>query len=741
MNPGNRTSVVGIVVLLAYVAFFTAMLVPSNSEALNIDPRHPRMFVCADSVETLRARFGPGGPGHDLFLLYKHWVDSHWDDASPYYLDDYAMIYLLSQNDAYGDHAVNVAMQAVASGTGVRMGQEGYGPATSSSICIAYDWCYDHFTPSQRETIREAIYDNINDGNYGPRAWQPHDKNWHYMLCVAGDYDEPSKNAVVLGKLEESIDRLDNFYIGCMDDLRPEGALDGYSWQKLKFLFLLRDCLIHSSDYSGPSLHSTFLAASPNHWMHRMRPDYHPHRAPGKYNPKFYAPNYMAFFSNRLGYRYGQTVVNQTMEWMSNNVMPYFGRDLMLWYIPGLPTAPLEELPLEYYDPQMGWFIARSGWNLGDHSNDIQFFVTNSPNTEYGQGRAQGHFTITRGSDNLLIDSGRYGRDDDDCFRAYYIRSIAHNTLLVYDPDEDYGHHTNTYGHSIPMPNDGGQNWFDTNCGGAGNPWPRCRTQDGNIGVACRGTIEYPMTISDQLIVIDCDATVSYWPEKVSKVVRKFTYRRPDWVFIQDCVVLRKPDLPVRVVFHSVDRPSVNGDLVALEGVLSQGGVFQSTDTDIVTINDGNSSARLYVLSVEGGADEIRLVGGPNRHGLHWKQNIEPNDSYSYVSNIADQSFEFYVDGKNYAPGGRDEEYLRDHRNDPGPDVAGDWRVEHLIEHPLGDVVRTAYAIHITELGAPIADVEAISDGDVILVSVENGPQTFKLGLCPADETCTHISH
>ena len=296
--------------------------------------------------------------------------------------------------------------------------------------------------------------------------------------------------------------------------------------------------------------------------------------------------------------------------------------------------------------------------------------------------------------------------------------------MLVYDPAETFPIHVNSYGHSHQMPNDGGQNAFDLTCGGKGNAWPQC-TVSGTPGVACRGQITR-MVSRAAYALVESDATPAYSSGKVDRVLRRFAYLRSVWVFIQDRVQLHKRGLDVRSVFHCVNRPEVNAPLTVVEGNLLTGGVFRAPEASRVVVVKGVSTARIYVLDAEGGTGEVRLVGGTNSAGQSWKQNIEPSDTYSYVADPADQSFEFYVDGKNYAPGARDETYLRDHRNDSYVDAAGDWRIEHLVRGaPLE--VDTAYLIQVAPLGSPDPVVVPRLDNGILSVSVVNGEEHFHL--------------
>jgi hypothetical protein len=84
----------------------------------------------------------------------------------------------------------------------------------------------------------------------------------------------------------------------------------------------------------------------------------------------------------------------------------------------------------------------RSGWPSGAADSDasathITFQV--GDHFTYHQHFDQNSFTLFKGSD-LMVDSGVYsgeGLSNHDI--NYYVRTIAHNTLVVYNPAEDFG--------------------------------------------------------------------------------------------------------------------------------------------------------------------------------------------------------------------------------------------------------------------------------------------------------------
>jgi hypothetical protein len=97
-------------------------------------------------------------------------------------------------------------------------------------------------------------------------------------------------------------------------------------------------------------------------------------------------------------------------------------------------TAPAHGLPL-YRFFRRNMAIIRSGWDISADSRDTQFTFTCR---DYMQGwhchQDVNHFTISRRGE-LAIDSGVYAGNSDHA-RNYERATIAHNSMLVYDPAE-----------------------------------------------------------------------------------------------------------------------------------------------------------------------------------------------------------------------------------------------------------------------------------------------------------------
>ncbi len=123
----------------------------------------------------------------------------------------------------------------------------------------------------------------------------------------------------------------------------------------------------------------------------------------------------------------------------------------VLWRDTELQPKSIRTLPLSrYFGSPFGWTVARTGW---DENAVIAEMKINEYNFVNHQHLDAGAFQIYyKGA--LAIDSGLYQGGSSGAYGSphclnYYWRTVAHNSLLIYDPNEKFG--GRGYG------NDGGQ--------------------------------------------------------------------------------------------------------------------------------------------------------------------------------------------------------------------------------------------------------------------------------------------
>jgi hypothetical protein len=103
--------------------------------------------------------------------------------------------------------------------------------------------------------------------------------------------------------------------------------------------------------------------------------------------------------------------------------------DLLLWspkVSRQMPTA------LAYRERTLGQVFARSAWN--DAATWLSFNA--GPHLDTHQHYDAGNLTIHRNGVDLLVDSGSLDAFGSRHWYNYYVRTVAHNTVLIHDPAE-----------------------------------------------------------------------------------------------------------------------------------------------------------------------------------------------------------------------------------------------------------------------------------------------------------------
>ncbi|MBN2297896.1 MAG: heparinase II/III family protein [Deltaproteobacteria bacterium] len=286
------------------------------------------------------------------------------------------------------------------------------------------------------------------------------------------------------------------------------------------------------------------------------------------------------------------------------------------------PQSPYDRentLPFSRRFDNSGCIIARDSWN----KDATQLFFKCSPfYTLNHHHKDQNHFSLSY-KGPLIIDSGYYDHYGSNHWLNYYTRSIAHNTLVVHDPDEVFHFAGRT------ISNDGGQKFADYNQQPLGEE-PRsleeALSKKYNIGgITCYQT-------NGKSCWIRGDAGNAYSESKLKTYERDILFigrpsgRDHPCVMILDRVALNK-NLTPRILFHTEKKPDIK----------NQGCTVR---------NNGGGLVHMDFMGTP--EANIRLIGG---HGAKW-----------------------LVDGKNYPPQG----LMKNEHTE-----AGSWRIEISTAHTV----------------------------------------------------------
>ncbi len=266
----------------------------------------------------------------------------------------------------------------------------------------------------------------------------------------------------------------------------------------------------------------------------------------------------------------------------------------LLFRKPGFRSRPLSELPnTKYFAEPIGEMVARTGWTLGAESRDTviamrigQYFFGNHQRKDFGT------FQIYyRGA--LAISSGLYRGYETEHWTHYYHETLAHNGLLIVDPEE-------------PGVSDGGQRLPE----GRNNPMELqtilSRYKMGEVTAHEFG----PDRLRPEYSYLAGDITQAY-TAKVSKVTRSMVAldtangRYPASLVVFDRVHSTKPEFKKKWLLHSIQEPEV-------------------TDRSVTVVRDEPPyGGKLFVESLLPARATITKVGGPGKE--FWVESLGRN--------------------------------------------------------------------------------------------------------------------
>jgi len=282
-----------------------------------------------------------------------------------------------------------------------------------------------------------------------------------------------------------------------------------------------------------------------------------------------------------------------------------------LWWDVDLQPKPVNTLPLaRYFGNPFGWMIARTGW---EESSVIAEMKINRYNFNNHQHLDAGSFQIYyRGS--LATESGLYngtsGGYGSPHNKNYSWRTIAHNTLLIYDDQEKF----------IPengFGNDGGQRLINR------RSEPRIlddmlKPENGYKTGEVLAQGFGPSLQTPDYTYLKGDITQAY-SSKVKDVKRSFVFLNlynkevPAALIVFDKVISSSPNYKKFWLLHSIEEPLINGNEVTITR----------------TKNGENGKLVNNTLLPEVDDTELKAIGGPGKEFQVFGTNYENEPTYT----------------------------------------------------------------------------------------------------------------
>ena len=346
----------------------------------------------------------------------------------------------------------------------------------------------------------------------------------------------------------------------------------------------------------------------------------------------------------------------------------------LLFLEPGLERRPLSELPkTKYFGSPMGDMLARTGWDtLPGKSRDAavqmrigEYYFGNHHHSDFGT--FQIHY---RGP--LAIDTGIYWGSKETCYgsphwRNYYIRTLAHNGLMIFDPKtakEDFGGQIRPLGWRL-----------------RGKQRPTDAYRLGQV----LGHSFGPDAMTPEFSFLSGDITRAYGETKAKRVRRAMAALNtggdgfPLVFAVFDEVVAAQPDFKKAWYLHCIQEPQVVGRRATIV-------------RDGPSLHGGQYGGQLVVASLLPQEASLVKVGGPGKEC--WNE----------------------VTGENYMP--------KTNRRPKSSEI-GAWRIEVVPSQPAAEH-RFLHVMTTMDKGAPAPPVLPIRSGDAVGARVLNRAVVFR---------------
>ena len=566
----------------------------SDARAAAAPPERPRLLIGKrdpyTGLDLLRMRYAAGlRPPEDLPGLALSW--------------------LLTGNREFADRAVGQMRQTQLANRGRSGNYLEY-----ARWALAFDWLYDApgFDPALKDrvagellggaermlqdvTLRDpaqASYQNVAVGQLALPAFA--------LAAVEGHPSVEARAAPLRARVDRALDNV----LETSQLVTPGGGYHesmDYHRITLAALTLMVE-LRRTTTGADPARRFTLFRNLGNTYLYKVLPDGTPSREDDNEYPYLHTNDntVLAYAISHFKDPYAAWTLRES-GWTSRAwALPVLQ---FLWDDPLVkPRNPAEtpesELPRQFFFPGVNHWVARSGWGPG--STWIEFSC--GPYFAKHDHLDQNHFTIYH-KGYLAIDSGAdYTSTESPHYLNYYRRTVAHNTLLVYKPGEEFFWAENRW----KAANDGGQRMDSSrfwNSVRSLEDWRKTRD------LWEVGRMEAVDGVPGRYGYARGNASRAYHPSKLDRFVRHFCYLpEENRVVIYDLVKSADPQYQKVWLLHGVREPVVQAAGGDRGAPIGQGGTrFSHADSFSFSEQEGV----LFVHTLLPREREVVKRGGP----------------------------------------------------------------------------------------------------------------------------------
>ena len=477
-------------------------------------------------------------------------------------IDGWALSWQLTGQDAFAERALaDMRNQHVSASGKPSRSWENY-----TRWSLAFDWLFNFrgFDPALKDRIAGELRDGAavmlatSDFN-DPRQYSYHNYAVRYLALAAFPTAalEGYKGCEELCNAWRS--KVSKALLNVLETsefVSPEGSYhESLDYMRITWasLVLLTE-LQRTTTGVDPAHHFSVFRNIGNTYLYKLLPDGTPSREGDNEYPVLDSRDtaLLGYSIHRFKDPYSAWLLRKSGFFAKDWVLPVLD---FLWNDPAVaPRDPAQadenELPRQRYFPGVGHLVIRDGWK--PDSTWMEFDC--GPYFAKHQHLDQNQITIYhRGY--LAIDSGAdYTDTESPHYINYYRRTVAHNSVLVYDPEEKFFWSDNL----LFAANDGGQRMDSArywNTIRSREDWNRTRDvwDLGSMRVVDYSPGQYHYALGD--------ASNAYSRKKVRRFTREILYvPSPNVLFVFDRVVSANPSFKKAWLLHGVNQPSVDRD-------------------------------------------------------------------------------------------------------------------------------------------------------------------------------------
>ena len=483
---------------------------------------------------------------------------------------------------------------------------------------VLLDWCYDSIPENIRVDLAKSIY-RMNREFMNTYVLSGSGNSYvssHNALYQSSGLS-PQQQDTVVQWYQAIYDKWINGFLPCYTYYRDDDG--GWNWGAAYAMWSLTDQFkLFDNLLIGTG--KNFFIDLP--WVHESINQYWYFMGPNDYTIHL-GDGYTGIYADNVIYRHAAIFLDTRSQWMAQNysqasfMTSTFAVFTKLFYKDfNAVTVVKPDPPHDWWSDKVGLSESRTSW---DHNATLVWFFNSPSKKAAHEHRDNNTFSIFRNKP-LIIDAGYYDSYGSNHFINYYTRTIAHNSICVFDSTDV------TYYGSTQESNDGGQLFSNPllNYNSIFAP----ENQRGKwIQYASSSTWSYQVA----------DAGLSYDPIKLDVFKRRLLFYKPNRVVILDHVRLKNTNVAQRDIFwtaHFMKRPHIVG--VIFNPVPGHLTTYSGQD---YTMTNGNGNIAIRTIIPD--STKTRLVGGPG--------------------------YEYYVNGWNYPPIGA---------IDTANTTPGSWRIE-----------------------------------------------------------------